>query len=238
MTKLEAEKLAKCVEIATVRALTAKYVRDIIKTGWDESLHPRDNSGRFCAADGTGGGADNGADDTSFSNCTAQEFHDAISSAKNSRDVKDRWRVDVHDADEYNGDTLHVTKGGSTVAVTSDGDIISVCKMRGDTIKGAELMKMAVENGGVKLDSFGGNHNFYTSCGFEPVSWTPFNRDYAPEGWNPEIHKAEPVVFYRYTGNTNQPSLEKFLDNTPPCAGNDGYDTARDIRDAAISKER
>lgn len=238
MTKTAAENLAKCVENATVRALTTWQSNDIIK--WDSILHPRDNNGRFTngntfyAPDGMASAGDTGrgTDDTSFSNCTPQEFHDAISKAKESRPETDRWRVDVHSPEDYTDDILHITAGGSTVAVTGDGDIISVCKAEGDTVRGVELMEMAVKNGGVKLDSYGGNHGFYTKkCGFEPISWVPFDEKYAPDGWVKGRDNAEPVIFYKYTGNKSQPSIDDFLNSTPASVD---YDSAKETRDKLL----
>lgn len=55
---------------------------------------------------------------------------------------------------EYAGSKLHITAGGSTVAITADGDIISVCHHPDDTVRGKELIAMSVENGGAKLDSY------------------------------------------------------------------------------------
>ncbi len=94
---------------------------------------------------------------------------------KKTVDPSISWRVTAHTVEElkewYPSATFHTTEGGSTVAVTKDGDIISVCKYKDDTCKGRDLLAMAVQNGGVKLDSYEGNHGFYDKCGFEPVSW-------------------------------------------------------------------
>lgn len=57
---------------------------------------------------------------------------------------KDAWKVDTdsHDGKDY------VSEGGSTFAVTKDGDIISVCKKIGDsTTSGHELLEKAVKAG-------------------------------------------------------------------------------------------
>lgn len=223
MTQKEAEHLAEAVRKSFAKALTRLVESGIIKADgeWDESKHPRDENGRF-----SGGG---------FSNSTPQEFHDAVAAAKASCDEKVRWRVDVHDPSDYEGVNLHVTKGGSTVAVTEDGDIISVCHAAGDKTRGWQLMKMAVENGGVKLDSFAGNHDFYMAQGFSPVSWTSFNTQYAPEGWTEGKHAKEPVIFYKYTGENTKPiSVQEFLSNTPECKGDSGYEDAMKIRDNSL----
>lgn len=178
-----------------------------------------------------------------FRQIKSTEFHKSIDEAKNSRPEADRWRVDVHDAKDYDDREckLFVTAGGSTVAVDKDGDIISVCRKSGDVRGvGAELLAEAVRNGGVKLDSFGGNHKFYTSNGFEPVSWTPFNEQYAPPGWKDSGCGKEEVIFYRYVGkgNVKYTDKEAFLRDTKPFTGDDGYDNAQKYRDSQIRRKK
>jgi len=173
----------------------------------------------------------------------ATTFHKDITSAKESRPVEDKWRVDVHTADDYkeHNSKCWTSKGGSTVAVTDEGDIISVCKKQGDnTVRGKDLLAQAVKMGGRKLDSFAGNHKFYTANGFEPISWTPFNKDYAPDGWDKSGCGEEEVVFYKYVGigNVKNTDLDTFLKNTKPYVGDDGYDNAYAYRDRQIKEKK
>lgn len=197
--------------------------------------HHHDSLGRFSS--GGGGGA---AAPVSFSTTSHEKFNEAISAARESRPAADKWRVDVHSAEDYRkkGCKCFVSEGGSTVAVTSDGDIISVCKAANETTRGvgAKLLEQAVENGGTKLDSFAGNHKFYTANGFEPVSWTPFNEEYAPPGWAESGSSPEPVVFYKYVGkgNVKGTDINAFLQRTKPFTGDDGYDDAMRYRDSQI----
>lgn len=208
--------------------------------------------GRFASAPGGGGavagagaGAASGEDiasdepRASFSNSSSKEFASAVSKARESCSEDSKWRVTAHTQEEldndYPGAKLHVTKGGSTVAVTSDGDIISVCKAAGDKeFRGRDLLRIGVENGGTKLDSFSGNHAFYTKCGFEPVSWTPFNEAYAPPGWRKGVDKAEPIVFYKHVGKAVNITLDDFLSTTKPFEGDDGYDKAMAYRNNSM----
>jgi hypothetical protein len=196
-------------------------------------------SGRFAPKNGGGGGA--GA--RAFGEATPKNFTKAVTAARESCPEEIRWRVTAHTEKElkndYPGAKLHITSpGGSTVAVTADGDIISVCKKVGDKTRGSELLKMATENGGTKLDSFSGNHLFYTKCGFEPVSWTPFNEQYAPDGWRKGIDKPEPIIFYKYTGKEVHIKLDEFLSNTKPFEGEDGYDKAMKARNDALEGKK
>lgn len=168
------------------------------------------------------------------------KFPSKIQAAKDACAEESRWRVDVHTKEEYaeKGAKCYSTPGGSVVAVTKDGDIISVCKMTGDSASGRDLLEHAVKNGGVKLDSFSGNHGFYTRCGFEPVSWTPFNKEYAPDGWAKSGAGEEPVIFYQYVGvgNVKYTNLGDFLTSVKPYTGDSGYDDAMAYRDSKLKK--
>ncbi|MBR1870839.1 MAG: hypothetical protein IJ802_03335 [Kiritimatiellae bacterium] len=134
--------------------------------------------------------------------------------------------------------------GGSVFSIAGGCDIISVCKKSGDGMNATNLMKAAVEAGGDRLDSFDGNHAFYRRCGFEPVSWTPFNEQYAPEGWTKGRDRPEDVVFYAYTGN-RQPDKAKaaaelaaFKNATRPCTGENGYDEAMKKRNDFMARRK
>lgn len=183
-------------------------------------------------------------DNSRFREIDNKKFNKLVAKAKESQSLTKRWRVDVHKPEEYDekGAKVFVSKGGnSTVAVTADGDIISVCKRTTDhTIRGKDLMEHAVAMGGKKLDSFGGNHRFYVACGFEPVSWTPFSVKYAPPGWAESKCAQEPVVFYKYVGkgNVKNTRLKDFLANTKPFTGDDGYDDAYAYRDKQIKSRK
>ena len=164
----------------------------------------------------------------------SKEFKDSLDKAKDTRPIQDKWRVDnTHTTQEFDerGCKMFTSKGGSTVAVDKSGDIISVCKAKGDdTTTGAGLLRHAVKMGGNKLDSFYGNHPFYVKNGFQPVSWTPFNKAYAPDGWSKSGCGEEPVVFYKYVGVGNVKDIP--LDKLPKFTGDDGYDNAMKYRDS------
>lgn len=129
-----------------------------------------------------------------------KSFAKSIKLAKETLEANKAWRVSAQEAKNYKNTRNFVSKGGSTFAITNDGDIISVSKHRGDTLSGKDILKEAVKQGGVKLDSFSGNHKFYQKCGFEPVSWCRWEDDQAPEDWDSNRDKREPIIFYRYTG--------------------------------------
>ena len=136
-----------------------------------------------------------------------ESFQKMLTKAKKSNNPRAAWRVDdySHTPKDYAKDLLMASKGGSTIAVTPDGDIISVARMRGDTAKGKDLLKAAVKNGGVKLDAYEGLVGFYLKTGFRPVSYTKFNKAFAPDDWKKmsksgRVHP-EDIFFFKYTGN-------------------------------------
>ena len=160
-----------------------------------------------------------------------EEFAKAIKEAKATLPPNMSWRVDAHSKEEYNTVRLFATKGGSCVAVKPDGDIISVCKNGNDKgVKGADLIRYAVDNGGVKLDSYAGNHEFYTKNGFEPICYVSFNEAYAPKDWKKGVkgYEKEDIIFYKYTGNKNVTDWEKIKKDIRLF---DNYDVAMNYRD-------
>ncbi len=179
-------------------------------------------------------------------------FRDRLLEAYNYQ-MSDGWRVDAYEdndtplpLDNWNDCKMYVTRSGSTIAIRSDGDIISVCKnlakIPSDNMKA--FMQFAVEHGGTKLDSFDGNWGFYRACGFEPVSWIQFNEDYSPQGqngWIKGTNLPEPIVFMKYTGNSSYLSatdrlteMRNFYSNVVANTGENAYDDAYDLRDNSM----
>jgi HK97 family phage portal protein len=171
-----------------------------------------------------------------YNSLSEDAFKKDFDEAKNTVSADKAWRVDdTYTADDYKRMKCKcfVTEGGSCVAVKPDGDIISVCKNFNSTVQetGSDLIKIAVANGGTKLDSFSGNYGFYAKCGFEPVSWTPFDENYAPKGWRKGIDDPEDVIFFKYVGKPvdhSKAALSKFLQNTPSSKSYDDAEAERD----------
>ena len=159
-------------------------------------------------------------------------FKRTLDEAKSTVSDKAAWRVDdTHSAEDYKGVKTLTTQQGSTIAIKKNGDIISVCKNSKDVATGSDLLRQAVAMGGTKLDSFSGNYDFYVRNGFEPVSWTPFNKEYAPHDWIDGKHMAEPVIFFKYTGKQTNKSLSEFLHSVK---ASKEYDEALEIRDRGM----
>lgn len=186
-----------------------------------------------------------GVDDDSesveiFNEKNTEEFISALQEAKKTVPQTMAWRVSSPSPEEFDEEhpnaKKYATKGGSTVAIASDGDIVGVCKKVGDTengkdVNGRDLISFAVKNGGNKLDAFSGLYGFYRKQGFEPVSWTPFDEEYAPLGWKKGRDEPEPVIFWKYTGKRTELSKEDFLNKVKP---SENYDTAKQLRDKEL----
>ena len=178
----------------------------------------------------------------SFGGASSDAFSNAVVSAKRNlakKSPETAWRVTAHtqaelDA-EYPGAKLHITEGGSTAAVTSSGDIISVCKNPGDNMRGKDIIALSVANGGRKLDSYSGNHGFYIKCGFEPVSWCEWNDEYAPSDWDMSKGcEREPVIFYKYSGKGKASVYKTPEDFFNAIPASEDYDAAQKARDDSM----
>lgn len=168
---------------------------------------------------------------------TPKKFKRDFDLAKSTIPKGAEWRVDdTYTVEDYEGKKLFELDGGSVVAVTDNGDIVSVCKNLNGNDKGSDLLRIAIANGGDRLDAFGdGLYEFYTKNGFEPVSWTPFDEEYAPHDWVKGRDNPEPVIFYRFTGRKTNLSYVDFIKGTKPSSD---YDTAMKIRDKLIDNRK
>lgn len=164
-----------------------------------------------------------------------KSFANSIQLAKKTVDAAIAWRVTTHEAKDYKNTKNFVTKGGSTFAIAGDGDIISVCKHAGDTLSGKDILKEAVKQGGIKLDSYSGNHTFYQECGFEPVSWCRWEDEYAPPDWNENFDR-ENIIFYKYTGKVPDKieGAKEFFKRVKPSKD---YDAAYNVRESLLKEK-
>ncbi len=89
-----------------------------------------------------------------------------------------------------------------------------------------------LKNGGIKLDSYSGNHVFYVKNVFEAASRCEWVDDYAPDDWNPTFQK-EPIIFYRYTGEVPE-IIESATDFRKRIPASADYDETQKVRDDLI----
>ncbi len=138
-------------------------------------------------------------------------FYNDIGRAKQGN--KHGAYVAQHTVEEY-GDMLLLTgdNGNVGVAVTPDGDIVSVFKNPESSAKGAvsSILLTAIENGGIKLDNFNGKlSDMYAGHGFIPVSRCAFNREFAPSDWDYAEFKEPDIIFWRHNGESAETVASK-----------------------------
>ena len=140
------------------------------------------------------------------------------------------WSVDsVTEEDAANG-TVIDTEDGAAV-VSKDGDIKGVFKKLTSKAKGVAqtILKKAVEAGGNKLDNFvtgAGGINLqktYEKAGFRVASRTPFNEEYAPEGWTEKDGKPDVVAMVYDPNNELDIEEKSFEDYDEMIAHRDSY---------------
>lgn len=181
-----------------------------------------------------------------FREVSAKEYADTIAKAKKECVSSHAWRVDAKSEEEYrNSKSRLVTDKGSCIAVQDDGDIVSLCKRKGDTIPATLFLEAAVDKHGDRLDTFEGNYGLYRKCGFSPISWTPFNVDFAPDGWKESGDKEEDIIFFAYTGDKKkltrdeaEKELREWKASHKPYTGERGYDDAKDFRDEFLEDRK
>ena len=177
----------------------------------------------------------------SFTKMEPAEFHQkfhAVKDAVANVAPEKAWRVDgSYTAEDYADMDCFTTPGGSCVAV-HHGDIVSVCGMPGDKVRGSDLLKYAIQMGGNKLDAFSGLYGFYAKNGFEPVSWCEFDERYAPPDWKKGRDEPEPVIFWKHTGRSYQDivkdhglNADEFITKVAASAG---YDAAKEARNKSM----
>jgi len=157
--------------------------------------------------------------DDSFSQInSAEQFHKAIS--KSLKGNKYSSSVFVYPIEEYKNSRLFLTNDGKAgVAITKDGDIISVFSYGEGKNRVAQLLVNAVKEGGVSLDHYNTIlTKFYSQFGFVPVAKVKFDRAEAPKTWDYDLYKdfnnGEPdVIAMAYNGgdpNTLYKRVGKF----------------------------
>ena len=169
-------------------------------------------------------------------------FYNDIGRAKQGN--KHGAYVAQHTVEEY-GDMLLLTgdNGNVGVAVTPDGDIVSVFKNPESSAKGAvsSILLTAIENGGIKLDNFDGwLSDMYANHGFIPVSRCAFNREFAPSDWDYAEFKEPDIIFWMHNGESAETVASK-IGNYPEYDFSKiplfpDYDSAMQYRDEQIER--
>ena len=131
-------------------------------------------------------------------------FYAAISEAKQGN-LHGAF-VTAHDVSEYGNMNMFLSDdNGVGVAVTKDGDIVSVFKnpnISKSRKAVSSILLTAIDNGGTKLDNYnGGLSRMYLAHGFIPVARTAFVDEYAPSDWNYERDGRPDIIFWKHNGD-------------------------------------
>lgn len=134
----------------------------------------------------------------------AAAFHAAISASKEGNPFS--ASVYVYDQSEYGNMRLFLTADGKAGFALKGNDIVSVFNNGAEKGIAHELMMLAVQEGGRRLDAFDTVlPRIYAVHGFEPAARLGWNDEYAPPGWDKKLYEryngGEPdVVFMTHTG--------------------------------------
>ena len=146
-------------------------------------------------------------------------------------DPEQYWSVDSVSLEDAKKGKVISVEGGKGI-VGPDGDIKGVFKSKDSKAEKVadKILEEAVKNGGTKLDNFD-NYltRIYKRNGFRVVSRTPFNEEFAPDGWNKEKHGTPDVVAMVYDPESKLDIEEKTFDDPET-----GYDEMIAYRDSFI----
>ena len=142
---------------------------------------------------------------------TPDEFSNAIANAK--RVNPHGAFVTQHSIGEYKDMKLFITTDGCAgIAITPDKNIVSI--FNGGEKRGVlkTLLPLAINQGGRKLDNFNSEKlsAMYELYGFNPVSKTKFNCEFAPDDWNYERDGEPDIVFWIHNGDSAEDVVLNF----------------------------
>lgn len=178
----------------------------------------------------------------------SEYFQSVLTNAMDKNEYKDF--LSVYDIEDYESMKMFLLiYGAGGVAVTKDGDIVSLFKNR-KICKGNhwnkvsnDLLKVAISNGGNKLDCYDGFlADLYIEFGFIPVCKVKFNKEYAPNTWNYNKFGEPDIIFFMHNGenineiiqnNAMYPSFQTY--NTPYLTD---YYECKLMRDAVIRNRK
>lgn len=182
-----------------------------------------------------------------------RDFRDAIAAAAKKHPYGKA--VTIKTAEEYaeRGFKFYLAPDKSAgVAVTPDGDLVSVFKAPGSKVDVDPLLKQAAERA-IKLDAYDTGNGFlidkYAKLGFRPVARVAFNPDFAPKGWSYK-RLGRPDIVYMVRdpdGVTGAPKIKgkysDIRDQVPPLQFEDALkrqtSAADDVRtDRSLGRDR
>lgn len=119
----------------------------------------------------------------------------------------------VHNAEDLAEHTV-ISKPGAGVSVSPDGDIQNLFNNSDTPGMGRELLKEAIDMGGVTLDCYDGYlREVYAEFGFRETGRMRFDPDYAPDGWNFGKYGTPDVVFMALNPESADEISEKYYES-------------------------
>lgn len=144
----------------------------------------------------------------------ANLFHKSIT--ESTKNNKYAASVFVYPVSDYKNSRLFLTADGKAgLAITEDGDIISVFSYEEGKGRVPQLIVNAIKEGAVSLDHYDTVlTDYYANFGFVPVAKVAWNNDFSPDNWSKETFKnfnnGEPdVVAMVYDGGNRQTIAER-----------------------------
>ena len=144
----------------------------------------------------------------------ANLFHKSIT--ESTKNNKYAASVFVYPVSDYKNSRLFLTADGKAgLAITEDGDIISVFSYEEGKGRVPQLIVNAIKEGAVSLDHYDTVlTDYYANFGFAPVAKVAWNNDFSPDNWSKETFKdfnnGEPdVVAMVYDGGNRQTIAER-----------------------------
>lgn len=127
----------------------------------------------------------------------------------------------------------------SGVAVTQDGDIVSLFSSSSEKGRTIPMLLLAVQNGGTKLDCFDTFlPRLYSRIGFKAVARNNWIEEYKPEGWNKEYfgryNNGEPDVVFMVYDPENQAIYQQ--GDGVLIKGEDAYDKGMAAQDEELAR--
>ena len=128
---------------------------------------------------------------------SAEEFHKYF--VTNRHRIRDysRWKTDSYSLEEFEqmekeGAKFYLTEKNSTLAVKSNGEMISLLKGEDKHEDLHPFMAYVEKCGGKYFTCYDSNEDFFKECGCIRIKTDPWNEELAPSDWKPE-YKTESV---------------------------------------------
>ena len=175
-----------------------------------------------------------------INSATPEEFYYAIEEAKKKN--PHGAFVTKHSIEEYSQMRLFLTLDKTAgIAITKDNNIVSI--FNGGEKRGVlkTLLPLAIQKGGRKLDDYnsGKLSSMYELYGFNPISQTKFNSQFAPDDWNYERDGEPSIVFWIHNGDSAEDVVLNFGRYEVPWSivqEFDTYEQAEEYRDSVIAE--